>query len=245
MKAMRLLILFFGIFCGTEALAQLTKPVHRMILFNGEIITGEHLTYNCPILKPAEFVLDGISYETNTVEFFQNNHGYFANLSRQNAKSKERYAMRIQKGKINLFEEIEIDIYGSEELQVEGNSNGKDPLLASGEFFNYYSKGDEAIKKATYRNLKVDLSDNANSMYHLKQFKKYQLIQWGLIGAATGIVAANVAAQSSTGVKFNPIMAVGLVIGGSSYFLQAPKSDSMWLAADEYNKTEQPMVSNP
>lgn len=242
---MRLLILLLGIFCGTQAVAQLTKPTHRLILFNGEVITGNQLVYNCPILKPAEFVLDGIAYETSTVEFFQNNHGYFANLSRQNSKSKERYAMRIQKGNINLYEEIEIEVYGGEELLVEGNSAGKDPLLASGEYFNYYSKGDESIKKATYRNLKVDLSDNPQSMQHLKQYKKYQVFQWGLLGAATGIIVANVAAQSGTGLKFNPIMALGLVIGGSSYFFEAGKSDSLWLAADEYNKSEQPLVSNP
>jgi len=242
---MKTLFFSIGLMLCAISNGQLTKPQQKLVLFNGEVITGSTLTYESPILKPAEFLLDGNSYETTSVEFFQNNHGYFANLGRQNNNRQERYAMRIQKGKINLFEEVEMEVYGGAELQIEGNSNGSDPMLASGEMYNYYNKGEESIKKASYRNLKVDLGDNSTSMKHLKAFKKYQVLQWSLIGIGTGLIAANVASQSATGVKFNPIMAIGLVVGGSSYFLQAPKSDSIWLAADEYNKPESAVVSNP
>lgn len=232
---MKAFVLSLSMFCFISVNAQLTHPEQKIILYNGEEIIGKKLLYETPLFKPSEFVLDGVSYESSAVEFFQNNHGYFANLGRQHNNRQERYAMRIQKGKLNLFEEIEISVYGGELLQTEENSNGKDPMLASGEVFHYYKKDGETIKKATCKNLKVDLSDNENSMKHLKAYKKYQVLQWGLIGVGTGFIAANIIAQSSTGIKFNPVMAIGLVVGGSSYFLQAPKSDSIWLAADEYN----------
>ncbi len=241
---MRTLLVSLAILSVLSGKGQLTNPQQKLVLYNGEIITGEKLTYEAPILKPAEFVIDGTSVETSSVEFFQNKHGYFANLGRQHNNRQERYALRIQKGRMNLFEEIEIEIYGGEDLLIEGNSNGKDPMLATGEAYHYYSKDDDAIKKATYRNLKVDLSDNPISMKHLKNYKKYQVLQWTLISIGTGFIAANIANQSATGVKFNPIMAIGLVVGGSSYFLQAPKHDSIWLAADEYNRQD-PVVSVP
>lgn len=232
------------LFCGIVN-AQLSNPQQKLILYNGEVLTGNSLLYHSPILKPAEFVLDGLSYETSMVEFFQNKHGYFANLSNQNRNSHERYALCIRMGKVNLFEEIDMEVYGGEELIVEENAKGRDPMLASGEYFQFYTKGNEAVKKATYRNMKVDLSDNEASMKHLKAFKKYQLLQWGLIGVGSGLIAANVINQAPGAVKFNPVMAIGFVIGGSSYFLQSPKSDSIWLAADEYNKHDIDVVSTP
>lgn len=242
---MRTLITTLLLLAIHSVFAQLTSPQQKLILFNGDVINGERLIYDSPVMRAASFIVDDEPFETSSVEFFQNKHGYFANLARLHNSKQERYAMRIHKGKLNLFEEIEMEVYGGDELQVEGHSNGRDPMLASGEVFHYYNKGDETIKKATYSNLKIDLSDNPESMKHLKSYKKYQMLQWGLIGVGVGLIAANVLAQADNGVKFNPVMAIGFVVGGSSYFLQAPKEDFIWLAADEYNKPEAAVVSNP
>ena len=230
---------------GCAVQAQLTTPQYKLYLYNGEELSGSNLVYEAPILKPSELVLDGVSYETSLVEFFRNKHGFFANLGRLHNNRQERYAMRIQSGKLNLFEEIDIEVYGGEDILVENGSDARDPLLASGESFQYYNKGNDPIKKANYQNLKYDLSDNPTSMKHLKAYQKYRLLQWGLIGVGSGLIAANVIAQSSSGVKFNPVMAIGLVVGGSSYFLQTPKHDSIWLASDAYNQPEPDVVSNP
>ena len=41
---------------------------------------------------------------------------------------------------------------------------------------------------------------------------------------------------SQTGViQFNPLMVAGAILGGSSFFLQAPKEDAMWNTFDIYN----------
>jgi hypothetical protein len=232
--------LMFGIFslCTLLMQAQLTKPVNKVQLYSGEVYTGENVVYNAPALKQANFMLDEETYESSTVEFFQNDHGYFANLGRLHGFEKERYALRIKTGRVNLFEEIEIDVYGGEELRTESPGNMQDPMLASGAEYQYYSKGEGPVREATYGNLKVDLGDHVKSAQLLKNYRNYRLLQWSMIGIGSGLVAASVISQSGGAVKFTPFMALGVVIGGGSYLLEAPKSDALWLAADAYNKTE-------
>ncbi len=219
--------------------AQLTKPNHKIILFSGDQITGENLLYESPIMRQSYFSLQDETYESPTVAYFQNNHGYFANMCKIHGLNAERYAMRIKSGRINLFEEIDLSVYGSETLKTEGTNNNQDPMLASGDALEYYSKGDSPIRAAKYRNLIFDLSDNANCMTHLKRYRNYKILQWSMIGIGSGIIAANIIRQSNNAIKFNPVMAIGISIGGGSYFLEKPKEEELWMAADEYNKEEE------
>ncbi len=231
--------LILGISCLFASLvqAQFSKPVNKLQLYSGDVITGDNVIYNATMVKEATFAVDNETYESSNVEFFQNDHGYFANLGRLHGFEKERYAMRIKTGRINLFEEIEIDVYGSEELKTESPGNAQDPMLASGAEYQYYTKGDGKLLEANYRNLHVDLADNASSVKLLKNYKNYRLLQWGMVGIGSGLIAASVISQSGAPVKFTPFMALGFVIGGGSYLLEAPKNDALWLAADTYNKT--------
>ncbi|MBL0315082.1 MAG: hypothetical protein IPP69_04605 [Flavobacteriales bacterium] len=223
-------------FHGTDRLCAATAPQNKVVLYSGDVITGEHLLYESPIMKQPLFTMSNEEYASTDVQFFQNNHGFFANLNRIHGQNTERYALRIKVGKLNLFEEIDLSVYGGEELKTEGTNNNQDPMLATGEMYQYYSKGTDAVREAKYSNLKYDLSDNAASMAHLKRYRNYRSLQWGLIGVGAGLIAANVIAHSNTAVKFNPVMALGFVIGGGSYLLEKPKEDELWLAADEYNK---------
>ena len=235
---MRTLLITLSALCALNAGAQLTASEHKVLLFSGESVTGTRLVYESPILKEAFFSLDDETYESSTVSFFQNNHGYFANLCRVHGLTAERYALRIKSGKMNLYEEVDMAVYGSDDLQTEESGNSQDPMLATGKMYEYYSMGDEPVRIANYSNLIVDLGDNALSVEHLHRHRNYRMLQWGMIGLGGGIIAANILAQSHSAVRFNPVMALGIVIGGGSYFLQAPKEDELWLAADEYNMPE-------
>jgi hypothetical protein len=219
--------------------AQLTKPDHSVVLYSGEITTGEKLLYEALPLKDAVFNLDGEIFESEKVGFFQNNHGYFANLSKFHGPRAERYALRIKKGKINLFEEIEIDVYGGDELMIESDDERdkkNDMTLATGQVYQYYTMETGELKKATYKNLKLDLASNPASMKYLHSYRNYCWLQRAMIGVGAGIITYDIIRQSGGPVKFNPFMAMGIVIGGSSYFLQNAKTDAMWFAAEEFNK---------
>ncbi len=224
-----LLAVFFGSVYG-----QKTEQVNSIKLHTGEFFEGEKALYINPILKDPSWELDSKKFETSIVAFIQNNHGYLANLNKIHGDKSERYALRIKKGKINLYEEIDIEFYGAETLDVEGDE--KPETLASGEIFQYYAMGDEAVKKATYRSLKQDLKDNEASVKQLNAFRNFKIIQATLIALGAGIIAYDIINQSDDAVRFSPMMAAGIVVGGSSYFLQSKKEDALWLAADAYNQ---------
>jgi hypothetical protein len=231
-----------GVSLHTASLAQLGQQKCYIQLVSGERIEGENIVYSPQLLEYPVFLIDGTEFETDNISFIQNRNGYFANLDHLFQNSPERYALRIKKGRMNLFEEIDMDIYGGETLNVTGDREVDNELLASGLSFQYYSIGEDKVRKATYRNLRTDLASCEGSMRFLREYRKYQWIQAGLIAGGAGLITQNVISMSGGPVKFNPIMALGLIVGGSSYFLEKAKSDAKWFAADELNKYEEPAV---
>jgi hypothetical protein len=235
------LALIFVLICPF-LFGQLTPQKCYIQLVSGEKMEGDQVVYSPQLLEYPVFLVDGVEFETSNISYVQNRNGYFANLNHLYQNEPERYALRIRKGRMNLFEEIDMDIYGGETLYATGDSEIDSELLASGLEFQYYSLGDDKVRKANYRNMKTDLAHCTASMEFLKDFRKYQWLQVGLIAGGAGLIAQNVYSLSGGPVKFNPIMALGLIVGGSSYFLEKAKSDALWLAADEFNKYEEPAV---
>ncbi|MFN8863250.1 MAG: hypothetical protein ACK5W1_02980 [Flavobacteriales bacterium] len=230
----------FMCFC-TVLQAQVTPVQNEVVLYSGERFSGVNLSYNSPILQPSSFQLDDKNFESSEVAFFRNYHGYFANLNKLYNDRAERYAMRIKEGKINLFEEVEFEVYAEQNLAVtEGEDN---EMLATNESFQYFNKGDGAVQKANYKNLRLALADNAESKQEMNVFRNFRYAQIGLVVAGAGILAyemvrQNEAANTSSdeSIRFTPMVALGLVLGGSSYLLERPKQDAKWFAVDNYNK---------
>lgn len=222
------------------AVAQKTEGKELFLkLYSGEKVTGTHLTYEMPILKPALFQLDDQPFETKQVQFFQNNHGFFANLNKIHGDKSERYALRIKQGRANIYEEVSMDVYGKEELNVNGGTEEdlkRLDLLASGEGFEYYSVAEREVRKANVRNMRDDFADNAQALHEVNMIRKYQILQVALIGVGAGFIAYDIISQSGGAVRLNAPMVIGVVIGGSAYFLEGAKENARWLAIDEYNK---------
>lgn len=232
---MRYLFIAVIALCSLSGISQKTETkVHRVQLFTGDVFEGTRLIYASPILKTPVFELDEKKFESPTVAFFQNNHGYFANLTNIYGPKNERFAIRIRTGKINLFEEIEIEPYAGDELAATDSEENE--MLATGEVFGFYNMGNGAIKKANYKNLRTDMADNEAASKELKGYRNMRLLQFGLIGAGAGIIAYDIFKQRDNNVEFTVPIALGIAIGGSSYFLESKKEDALWLAADAYNK---------
>ncbi len=208
-------------------------------LFSKEKIAGTELSYEIPILKPAIFRLDNQTIDSKSVEFVQSKHGYFANLSKIHGDKTERYAMRLKQGRANIYEEISMEVYGKQVLEIPSGSEEdmkRMDLIASGEGFEYYSVAEREVRKATVRNMRDDFADNASALHEVNMIRKYQVLQVALIGAGAGFIAYDILKQSSGPVRLNAPIVIGLVLGGSSYFLEGAKENARWLAIDEYNK---------
>jgi hypothetical protein len=199
---------------------------------SGETIEGKSLIFLCPSNHEPIFQLDGVAYPSKDVEFFKNKHGYFANLGRIEGFEKSSFAMRIDKGRTNLYQRIDIAVYSGDQLKPGDKGEG----LSDGTSFQYYNVGDEPLRKVGYGNMKVDLADNLGATAHLKDYRKFKFLQIGLIGGGAGVFASSLAVQAGQGFQFNPMMLLGVLMSGSSLLLEAPKDDALWLAADEYNR---------
>jgi len=215
-----------------SAYAQKSNPRSYIQLMSGESIEGKELIFVAPSQNEPVFRLDGISYPAKEVEFFKNMHGYFANLGRIEGFDKPSFAMRIDKGRTNLYQRIDVGVYAGAELMPGTNGEG----LSDGTSFQFYNVGDEPLRKVGYSNMKVDLADNLGATAHLKDYRKFRFLQLGLIGSGAGVLASSLAVQAGQPVQFNPMMLLGLLVSGSSLLLEAPKDDALWLAADEYNR---------
>jgi hypothetical protein len=229
---MRTLSILTIVLMSLSAYAQKSTPRPYIQLMSGETIEGKELIFLSPSNSESVFQLDGVMYPSKEVEFFKNKHGYFANLGRIEGFEKPSFAMRIDKGRTNLYQRIDIDVYGGPQLKPGSKGEG----LSDGTAFQYYNVGDEPLRKVGYSNMKVDLADNLGASAHLKDYRKFRLLQFGLIGGGAGVLASSVAAQAGQAFQFNPMMLLGVLMSGSSLLLESPKDDALWLAADEYNR---------
>jgi hypothetical protein len=229
--------IFTFLFIAVSALswAQRTETTPFVVLHTGEKLSGSALQYEMPILKSSTFQLDDKQLEASEVAFFQNFNGFFANLNKIHGEKSERFAMRIKSGKVNLFEEIPIEIYGKGSLDSSVDELEKD-MLATGRTFQYYSVAQREVRKATYGNMKVDLADNPAAMKEVKTIRRFQLLQGALVSAGASFIAYSIVQQSGGAVRFNPMMALGIIVSGSSLFMENSKENARWLAVDAYNR---------
>lgn len=220
---------------STTLWSQKTENSSFVVLHTGEKLSGSALHYEMPILRPSTFNLDDKQLEATEVAFFQNSIGFFANLNKIHGNKSERFAMRIKSGKVNLFEEIPIEIYGKGSLDSSIEDLDKD-MLASGKSFQYYSVAQREVRKATVRNMKIDLADNPAAMKEVNAIRRFQILQGALVSAGASFIAYSIMQQSGGAVRFNPMMALGIIVSGSSLFLENSKDNAKWLAVDAYNR---------
>jgi hypothetical protein len=239
MKKITTLSIFFFL-CIVHSWSQKEDPIiHRVFTFAGEEVVGSDLTYESPILQPSFFKLDERRFETKDVYQFQNNNGFFTNLSKIHGEKTERYALRTQQGKIDIYEEIDMVIYGGPSLALqfpEDDVNSSNPELASGNYVQYYAKNGQPISKATYKNLKADLSDNTTSDNLMRKFNRMRWLQYGMIAGGAALIAGGMGALDPEEMKMTPMIALGIVLGGGSYLLENPKENAIWNAVQAYNQ---------
>lgn len=188
-------------------------------------------------MEETYFQLDTMKFISRDVAFFKNGHGNFANLFHLKGKG-ERYAMRTRKGKVSVYEKIDIEVYGSQNLEV-STVNAQSEFntdLATGRKIHYYHIEGSKLQKAKYKYMIVDLASNETSKKWLKKYRFYQIMQVSLIGAGLGIIAADQASHISEQSIVAPVSIFGLAVAGSSFFVKFAKDDFLWNAVDAYNK---------
>ncbi|MBI1268355.1 MAG: hypothetical protein GC193_13090 [Cryomorphaceae bacterium] len=227
MRAVLLCFLFMPFFADAQE--------NFVLLARGESIFTEDITYRTEILKETGFKTDVGFFCTNEIAAIKNQNGYFINVS-DLKKGEEHWAFRFQKTPISLFEEVDMNVYGT---TLPGFNKSRKPQkgMASGQRIDFYSNEEGIAKRVNYSNLRLDLSSNAESLGHLKRSRTYQWCQVGLQLSGAGLFTSGFVGLGETAFRFTPAMLLGVLMGGGSFLLVEPIRDARWMAIDVYNKS--------
>jgi len=228
------LVFLLSLMSVVQLLAQ--QAPFFVTLRNSQTHYGSKIVYERPILQDAQFVLDGVVYPADSVAFVQNHHGYFANLRDFYKKDYDQFAMRMKKAPISVYEEVDMNIYGGESLRLSdyGNKPEKAPM-ATGNHFHFYTKNEGPVKRATFKNLKVDLADKPAAEEHLVRFKRYRYLHYGLMAGGVAITLAEVLSQPRDNIQLTPFTVLGMAVMGSGFFTINARKEILWDAVDAYN----------
>jgi|GEM_PF-493779 hypothetical protein len=150
--------------------------------YTGTIIYGNNIEYKTPFLGTPYLKVDGKEYEPSIVKFYKCENGFFANVQDVGFSFNPKFTERIRRGRVNLYETVKNNytpmMYTSGGMYHGGYS--------SVTIKNYYNSGFGPLKKANYKNLKVDLASDPESMLHLKKVKNIRNTQLilGITGGA-------------------------------------------------------------
>ncbi|RPH31717.1 MAG: hypothetical protein EHM93_12275 [Bacteroidales bacterium] len=215
-------------------------------LFDGTQVKSRIVDIRDPFTKKSYFIADSGRYSAELVKFYSNENGFFANTRRLNFSGSSIFISRVIVGKVNLYERVKLHA-------TPGNfgTNGVYSPGATGVTIkNYYNIGFGDLRKATYKNLAMDLGDNPESMKNLAKYHNYTRVQtvMSIIGGAliaSGIISyyiktkdVNYDDPNHKDPDVKP--SIGFIVAGAgcigvSYYISFPKRDRLKRVVENYN----------
>jgi hypothetical protein len=144
--------------------------VNYVYLNTRSIIKAEYVLYESKIFKKDYFLVDGERYELGQVKFYQNEDVFFASV---NQGFQTGFAKKTAAGEINLFE-LKVQTQSAPTMGANGMMTGG---YGGTKIIDYYNKGFGDLKKATYENLRTDLSDKPEAQLYLDKYNKMRKTQ--------------------------------------------------------------------
>lgn len=220
------------------------KGFEYVYLFSNVAITGETVDIRKRLLRSAILEVDDLTISSSAVKFYKNKEGFYANIS--HLSTANVFAIRTQKGKINLYEYVS-------EYYNPGSFNATTGMYQGGGYSRkkiyYYNIGFSNLKKVSYDNLSVDLKMSSDAMAHLKDYKKVQknasisyVIGAGMI-AAGFISFTNKSSNAAPGPGNEPDFGLegALIFGGGAvcgigYLIGLEKNNHLKSAISDFNR---------
>jgi hypothetical protein len=183
MKAICITLCFF--FFSALVIAQEVNERKNYYIFysNSEINYCERIEYKKPVLGSSYFLIDSQKVDPSRIMFYREGRGFWANTKNLSSSGVSGFVPRIIKGNINLYEK---EVYGQHAPSPTGF--GFSGGMGYKRIHNYYNIGFNELKKANYKNLNLDLADNAESMLHLNKYKSLRNTETGLYVAGGALV---------------------------------------------------------
>ncbi len=223
------------------------KYKYFLYTYSGEIVNAPEVEYRTGFLQQPCIVADGRKYKPETIKFFKNEEGVYANSKEAERNTNSNFVIRVKNGKVNLYE-IKTTNYHP------GSYNSSTAMFSPGinttSIKNYYNFGFNDLKKTTYKNLSEDIGDNPLCQPYLIKYKNISKTQAYLTGFGVGITIIGFATLVSKtkdwdGSDNTPepkttgniiTLAVGSGMVGIAYFLTFSKPKQLRKAVDAYNQ---------
>lgn len=212
-------------------------------LFSGETIYAINIEFISKTFSKSYFLVNGNEIQKETVKFYKNYDGFFVNTKNLNLSGTSNFAKREISGNINLFGKE----YTTYTTAMDSNGMMMGGFATNATISYYYNKGEFGdLKKSNYKNLKVDLSDNPNSMSHLNKFKSVkqrETLLYFLGGAIMTVGVSSLINKTSnvpedvtpkTGGSF-AIIGIGFGTLITNYLTTKNKHDHIKNAIETYN----------
>lgn len=201
-----------------------TEIDHFVQLKNGDVHRGE-IQYKKPFLvAPYVLVNNTHKYKLSNVKAYQTKDGYFRTVP--TILSGEVFARRVEKGRIDLYSRV--DIYYNWDTMGSITTTR----------YDYFIKDKQPLKKANYKNLKVALSDNPESMRYLKEYKILSFVQGGLAITCIGLFIAGISQIEDDGLTSTGkgLMVGAVLVGNLSWIPHFIRPEKIEQAIKTYNK---------
>jgi hypothetical protein len=242
MKLFQLLLLLLT--CDF-ANAQVDETKNFLYFYSGSVVYSKSIVYKTPIFKKYYFLADSVKIDPDEVKFYKSDSTFYANIKALSYSENSTFVTRIRKGKLNLYEETATG-YSAPMIAPNG-------MMMGGYGYSYtldfYNKDYGEIKKATYKNLVTDISDNQASLYHLNKFKHARntaavLYTIGGITFITGVITLiHKTSNIPKGENQNPDVSGNILTMGAGagcmlagYIFLLSKPHHLKRAVEEYNK---------
>lgn len=172
-----------------SSLVDLSRPF--ICLFDGKLIAANEIIYEEKLIKKSYLSVDGKRYETKQIKFYNTPDGFYANSSKYFSGD---FIKRIHEGNANVF------VFNSSIDRTNTQPGGYTTVKSTNISTYFYNIGFGDLKKVKYANLKLDLSDNAQAMAHLKKYKNTRSIKRGLlIGGVAMVLSTTLVGESPIG----------------------------------------------
>jgi len=227
---------------GLSAGAQVRESENFLYLYSDSIIYAENVRVRADLSGSFQLRADGKRFPLAQVKFFNNQDGFFANTWKIGLLS-TTFSERIIEGKINLFQETSYTPdYLDRRYRHGYHYSGSGQLNVDASM--YYNKGFSDLKKVNYNNLQADMTDNANSMRFLQQFKQSRTTRNLLYGGAAASILGFLATAmfegkrgiDSSATPTYVFMGTTGLFAVAGYLVDLRSNHHLESAIDEYNR---------
>jgi hypothetical protein len=206
-----------------------------ILLENGDKLYGK-VEKVVPYAGQPYLLLEGSErHDFGSVRAYQDDEGFFVKL-RATPWSYE-FVRRVIEGRIDFFSTTHLTVidepYGP---PYDRHRPFRMQSVIASEKIDYFSKNGIDILPVNFHNLSDALSDNPESMKYLNDYRKLDILQWGLLASGTVMTLIGISASDYENHHISPFVYAGCLTTVSAYIPFFLKDTKLQLAIKVYNK---------